>query len=435
MRFESFPLFRRLYAVLFMLAVPLASAPALFSSGSTGADGALNVTENTTLPIPPDGLFNYTTINVAEGATLRFDISERNLPIIMLAQGDVTINGTINLNGQHGRAWNDPLAGTLGGRSAPGPGGYHGGIGGQSPANTGDDASQIGMSGGGPGGGAAANNPTTDNTVGRGGNAGSHFTAGVTGLGNPNPAAPTYGDTRLITLSGGSGGAGANFYTTVPNSGRGPGGGGGAGAILIASSTSITVNGSITARGGSGGPSVGVAGGGSRSGGAGAGGTIRLMAQTIGGSGTLEARGGSGQAGAGGNGLIRMEAIDQQGTLAMNSNPPPALSMPGLVSVPPSLQPRVTIVSIGGVAVPDDPGVSLTSPDVVIPASQGDPVTIELETENVPDGAVVTLRIPVLNGETIVLSSTPVSGGTATAQATTIPEGAGAVYASVALQD
>ena len=35
-----------------------------FSSGSTGADGALEPTQNVELTVPENGTFNYTTINI-----------------------------------------------------------------------------------------------------------------------------------------------------------------------------------------------------------------------------------------------------------------------------------------------------------------------------------------------------------------------------------
>lgn len=423
----------RLY-ILTMMALSLAAlAPAQFSSGSNGSDGALNLTESTTLPVPPDGMFNYTTINIAEGVTLGFDAGTRNLPIIMLAQGDVTINGTIDLRGANGRDRFHPLAGAPGNEAIPGPGGGHGGIGGISPADTGVQATAIGTSGGGPGGGAAANDSSPINNLGRYGNGGSHIIAGGVGFGNPNPAAPRYGDYRLITLSGGSGGSGANINTTFATESKGPGGGAGGGAILIASSGNITVNGTIDARGGEGVGATGFSGGGTGSSGSGAGGAIRLMGNTVGGSGNLDARGGSTGV-AGGNGMIRVEALSHAGALMANTQPAAMASTPGILSIPPSQQPRVEIVSIGGVAVPASPGGYLNFPDVTIPDSVGNPVTIVVQGVNVPDGSLVTLRIPVANGETFSVETSPLSGGNASATLD-LPDGVGAIYATVNVPD
>ncbi|HTD67918.1 MAG TPA: hypothetical protein VK846_15445, partial [Candidatus Limnocylindria bacterium] len=89
-----------------------------FDAGSTGADGALNVTSNTTLTLPPNGIFNFTTINVAAGTTLTFARNALNTPVHLLATSNVTINGTIDVSGAVGSA-------TAGGRG--GPGGFDGG--------------------------------------------------------------------------------------------------------------------------------------------------------------------------------------------------------------------------------------------------------------------------------------------------------------------
>src|SRR5881296_335327 len=99
---------------------------AQFSSGSTGADGALNVTSNTTLDLPPDGIFNFTTINVASGATLTFKRNALNTPVYLLASGDVVITGTIDVSGgnRSGIAFCCGASPGLGG-----PGGFDGGFG------------------------------------------------------------------------------------------------------------------------------------------------------------------------------------------------------------------------------------------------------------------------------------------------------------------
>ena len=72
--------------------LPCASFAQGFSSGSTGADGALDVTTDTTLDLPPNGTFNYTTVNVAAGVTLRFNRNALNTPVYLLATGDITMH-------------------------------------------------------------------------------------------------------------------------------------------------------------------------------------------------------------------------------------------------------------------------------------------------------------------------------------------------------
>ncbi len=403
------------------LAFPIV-ASAQFDSGSDEADGALNITENTDLQIQEDGVHNYTTINIDNGVTLTLLPNTTNTPVIFLASGAVTISGTIDISGENGLQGSATNAGATGSEALGTAGGFAGGRGGIAQAKGGTNR---GTSGAGPGGGAApADNFNASNAQGKGGNGGSHFTQGAIGFENGSPAAPTYGDSRLITLTAGSGGSGGNMRSNINDTRDGPGGGAGGGAICIASSTTISVSGEIDADGGNGGggdfATINGAGGG-------AGGAIRLMANTVSGSGSLFARGGTGS-GAGGDGLIRIEAFDASGSIIPNSDPSPAVSVPTIVSLPPGLLPTITITSIGGEAVPGNASGSLTMPDVVIPDTVNDPVEIQISTTNVPDGAVIKLRIVQDNGDTIFVDSTAVSSNSATAS-TPINSGIGAIYA------
>ena len=175
----------------FVVAAALALAsvsvsPAQFTSGSNGSYGALDITTNTTLPMPDDGIFHCTTISVAPGSTLSFAPNARNTPVYLLAVGDVVIEGVIKVTGTNGNG----IDGARGG-----PGGFAGG-----------DRSRQGIApagdGRGPGGGVAG--------------ASGNF------LGSP----------LLIPLVGGGGGGG----TASAN------GAGGGGAILLASSTLVRLN-------------------------------------------------------------------------------------------------------------------------------------------------------------------------------------------------
>ena len=58
--------------ILAMCACIMPGVAAQFDSGSSGVDGALNIISNTTLTVQEDGVHEYTTINVANGVTLRF---------------------------------------------------------------------------------------------------------------------------------------------------------------------------------------------------------------------------------------------------------------------------------------------------------------------------------------------------------------------------
>jgi hypothetical protein len=211
------------------LATVVPWAAGAFDSGSTGADGALNVTNNLTLALPPDGVFNFTTININASVYLSFTPNALNTPVYLLAQGDVTIGrgGSIFVDGQNG-------SGSMPG--VGGPGGFNGGFGSIQTYAPGDGL--------GPGAG----------TQGNGWDAAYAY---PTTFGNTN----LYGNTLCVPMIGGSGGAGHG----------GGGGGGGGGAILIASSTSISISGSIYARGGSGGNGENH----------GSGGSIRLVAPTV----------------------------------------------------------------------------------------------------------------------------------------------------------
>ena len=202
----------------------------------------------------------------------------------MLATGDVTINGTVILNGGNGGS----LAGGLGG-----PGGFDGGApgiaGGQPGAGHGPGAGRAGI-GVSPGGG-------------------SYGQTGGTGSG------PVYGSPLLIPLAGGSGGGGS----------AGTGGGGGGGAILMCSPTQIVVNGNVQAIAGVGATWA-------------SGGAIRLLSPTVRGNGTVYA-----YSSGGGHGRIRVDTIDRTG-LTMTFSPQPSVG--AFMSVGAATTRRLDIVRV-----------------------------------------------------------------------------------------
>jgi hypothetical protein len=93
------------------------AAHAQFNSGSTGSDGAFAPTANQAVQLPASGIFNFTTINIPAGVAITFVPNANNTPVILLASGNVTINGSITVNASNAN-------GRVGGKG--GPGGYRG---------------------------------------------------------------------------------------------------------------------------------------------------------------------------------------------------------------------------------------------------------------------------------------------------------------------
>ncbi|HZQ47669.1 MAG TPA: hypothetical protein VFC07_11695, partial [Verrucomicrobiae bacterium] len=121
----------------------LQAAAGSFNYGSDGSYGAMNITQNTVLNVPSNGVFNCTTITVGCNVQLNFIPNALNTPVYLLATGDVNIIGRLVVSG-------NGSSGGLGG--AGGPGGFAGGTGGISGGHN-----QAG-DGQGPGGGKDANN-------------------------------------------------------------------------------------------------------------------------------------------------------------------------------------------------------------------------------------------------------------------------------------
>lgn len=377
-------------ALAFFLSRPPLLHAQTFNCGSTGANGALDVTTPGTYDFYPgnpvqfsslsdpegDNIFHFTTINIASGVTLRMSGRFLNGPVFLLASSDVRIDGTIDLKGEDGGPNTSiPANRTV---AMPGAGGYAGGIGGK--------ANFPAQSGGGPAGGVSGTGIFHGNAGGGG------FT----------------GNAFLIPLIGGSGGGGGYFPN--PPDPFGAGGGAGGGAVLICSSSSLTVNGSITAAGGNGGQGAnpGVTLG---FGGGGAAGAIRLVTPVLKGTGSLAAS------------VIRFEAFQQNFT---GTPQPPAavLASPFALFLPSTSTPAVRVTSIDGKSVPANPTGSFTLPDVGI--SKSTPVTVNIAAKNVPIGTVVKLYISSENATDQTVDSTPLTGSLSASTATatvTFPSG------------
>jgi hypothetical protein len=385
-----------------------------FSSGSLGTDGALTLTAPGTvefdpaaLGIDPDGdlVFHFTTITIGPGVTVRLSAQRLQGPVVWLATGNVQIDGIVDLNGENGQG-DAQIAAEGQRRAVAGAGGFAGGLGGM-------NASQVNQQPGlGPGGGllvgpfgAAAGNA-------------SHAT-------QSHHAGPPYGNDFLLPLVGGSGGGGGYFSTINPLA-FGTGGGAGGGAILVASSTAITVAGTIRARGGDRGlasfASV-------QWGGAGSGGSIHLLAPVVTVDGTITAAAGLASNGldSGSPGRIRIEAVARQ-LAGATISPTPALAtafgQPLILTARPRLRVTSIVDQAGTHLVADPPSASFAIPDVTIDDSG--PVTVNIEAQNIPVGTVVQLHVVSQTGPGQVVDASPLVGTSAASTATatvTLPSG------------
>lgn len=416
----------RLFCLLALGMLSVAPARAQFDSGSDGSDGALDcaalfainpdcssdcstncsveidlglaATASWDTPSPVAGqgvydpdqwavVFKYTTIDIPAGVTLTFSKHPSWGPVVWLALGDVTIAGAVDLRGNAGDRYdaNPSFA-------EPGPGGFEG-------AQWGRQFDNMNAGTGlGPGGG-------TSSDFGHWGAGGSYGTVGGPAHSGA-PAEPVYGTESIIPLIGGSGG-GASITPTAA------GGGAGGGAILVASSGQILLPGSVLADGGWAGYANGAGG---------SGGGIRLIANTVSGSGQLRAPGGGVPWGGvpGGAGRIRIEAH----TISLGDGGIPnwTSSIPGAV-FPPANAPTLKATFVDSVAVPADPLGGILTADVSI--DNLDPAEILIEATNIPVGTTVDVRIVPDRGDVITVTSTPLVGAfeasTATAQVTFPP--------------
>lgn len=394
--------------------------------GADGSDGAFNPGTGTTTvnlansptaawdaPNPDAGtpltgvydpdkfavVFRYSSVNIPAGALVEYwGHSTANPPVVWLVSGNVTIAGTLHLNGNNGHPAIAP--GTAWGNV----GGFRGGLGNQ-------DAFTPQSAGYGPGGTRFVS--TQGPLSGTGAYGGSHGTVGLTGYASPGAGVGSvYGNAKIVPLLGGSGGAGYMRVAGVAQ--QGGGGGAGGGAILIAATGTIAIAGSgiIRANGGNGtGDATSHAGGSGGSGGA-----IRLIAHQLNGpASSVTANGGSGagngdgSSGAGGAGRIRFEY--NSGTDIPFSSPPASHAIVGAAAQiwPSATHPTVRIVSIGGAACPADPRANMGLPaDVSL--SQPFPVPVIIEAANVPLDWNVRLRTVPIRGQDILSDATLVSG-------------------------
>lgn len=398
----------RMRTLLVLCCALLFAAPAwgqVFDSGSDGSDGALAPMTDTEVPLPADGILNYTTVTIPKGVKVTFTRNKANTPVYLLATSDVTIAGTIDVSGASGL-------------TVPGLHGfsYVGGLGGPG----GSDGGSVGFGnsyGFGPGPGVQS--------VGGGhhaaGGGGSPINNGSGGqccnCGGNGGGGQSWADIGMFYLHGGSGGGAANGV---------PGGGGG-GVVLVASSTKITLDGSVLSRGGAAFKS------GYGGGGGGAGGTIRLAAPAITGEGTINSTRNSSNCsascspGCGADGVNRIETFDLAGDIQANAAPGAIISLPEK-AFPYKVdeRPRLEITKVG-TKTPNlgtYSGHTHTQPGVKVPAGQE--ITVEVKAKYVPLGTKVKIILNTQGNGRIEVESVPLAGDLADSVATaklTIPAG------------
>jgi hypothetical protein len=375
--------------LLFAIVFGSTAVDAQINTGSDGRDGALNPSGDLVINMAdhPDGIYQYTSVNIPTGFTVTFTPNANNTPVVWLVQSNVVINGAVDLLGK-------PPVGAAGGFG--GPGGYRGGTGGPSPTN-----------GQGPGGGLSSN--------GVGGNASyggeGQMTQGV-------PPGPIYGNEFLIPLIGGSGGGGSSFVGPT-------GGGGGGGAVLIAASGFVEVNGILS--------STGVLGWAMTSsppasGGAGSGGAIRIVASRIIGAGNIRTI--PEFHGVGGAGRVRFDTYENNfgGTISGMFTQG---FQPILIPVAGQL-PQLAIASVAGISVAALPTGALSSPDVIVPGQQANPVSIMVKCASIPLNTPITVNVSPMNGVPVSAIGSNTVGTQTSSTATmslNLPRGGGLIYA------
>lgn len=381
-----------------------------------------------TIPLPPDGVLVFSSftarprsVDISEEGpdypdeqgyrtTIKFLPNEANTPVTILVAGDVRIDGKVGIYVSGARATNG-TSGINGKGGYGGPGGFPGADGAYQLVNF----ANRGGDGIGPDGGTGGIPSTTPRTYGA--NAGFQ------------------GSLDLLPLVGGSGGGGGASDSGASNC-SGGGGGGGGGAILIAANGTITVNGAILADGGRGGANSNDAC--SSEGGGGSGGAIRLVANSIAGTGALYARGRSNvnvSEFQGNSGAIRMESV--YNTMSATNTTPVAGRAPSPGALTNPVEPTVAITAVGGQPVTPPAMGMYGGVDVVLPTPG---VTfIEFATKTVPSGTTVEVTVkPRVGAAPTVLTTSLTqcnsSGNCTGAVAVDLPAGAYTLEARATFQ-
>jgi len=404
---------RRLTQLAFLtLAAP---AFAQINVGSDGSDGAfafvadagdpnvmtidLGLAATATWPTPsPDAgqgvydatewavVFKYTNVTVPTGKAVRFTNHASRAPVVWLSQGDVVIDGEVDLDGAVGHAM-----GEMPDWSVPGPGGFRGGRGWKAFSFV------KGTAGFGPGGARIGTVPA--------GTPAGYAADGsyLNPVGQP-PVGKSYGGARLTQLLGGSGGARGKLAFA-----EGPGSGAGGGALLLAADTRVVVRGSIHADGGT----PGAVPFSEKFGGAGSGGAVRIVAdevELVTGA-LVHCLGAEGEwnntTAIASPGRIRIEANVH--TFETITEPVPSVGLPGPIFQP--THGTLTVASVAGLPVAGDPQAALIGFFADVTINDPGPKSVTIVGGGIPDQTLVELRVVDSLGDAIVLTSTLTATG------------------------
>lgn len=274
-------------------------------------NGSLGACNDATFAAGNGGTYQCDSVTIT-GAVV-FNTSQS--AVIILAQDQIDISGTISLNGGAGNNGNATAASDILGGLA-GAGGHAGG---SYLGNT--QADESGRRGLGPTAGLGGSGQWVGANNGAGGGGAGNGSAGTAGVAASNTAGAAGSTSSSLTggSGGGAGGAGNDgIFVYSPGSG-----GGGGGFLTLRASNTITVSGTINANGGAGG--LGTAANGSGNGGGGAGGSILLQAiNGVSLSGIINLAGGAGgnagSPGIGGNGGVGRLSVQTAGSNNINSS-------------------------------------------------------------------------------------------------------------------
>lgn len=250
--------------------------------GGDGSDGALSVPSGTTnIDASSANLVvkDYTSISISVGATLALTNKASDGTVLYLrCQGNVTISGTIDLDGDGG----------AGGASegATGTNGFLSDYLGNDGKGTGGEVSAVGRGGGG-GGASLLNDGQNGSGIGTPGTGGTKsryiFSSDVIKI------------MREIGVACGSGGGGGGRDTNDGDSQTGGAGGAGGGVLIIECAGSLVFDGTIDANGSDGGSGNYNSPNDFSGGGGGGGGVVLILANTITtNTGTVNVDGGAG---------------------------------------------------------------------------------------------------------------------------------------------